>query len=372
MQTLCHQLRGNEGTSIKAEFKLFSDVKEGNAISEFSGELLLSYKAKVLKLSAENILIVMKQNDQFSTQILAKNFGNATSSTLFHELKTLLNAVMGSFSLLEDTIDKEHMNYYKFFLSSFHILTAKINDIFDYTQIQIRQFNLHISTINTEALLKDISEICKWIAIQKRLDFTTSMDSNVPSIIKGDYDRIKQILLNLITKTIDYTDLGRITLRLKISKKKKIVVFQVKSLDLGMHNSLLTNIRNFSPKYSKLRYRSDSIDAIKNMEEMYLEITQLISKEMKSKIIVKSKKDVCSQFNLYLSDSLMEENNYIENTFRSPNKINKNDLTAVDFDIPTEQETASESLRKIYLFSTKSTPDFNRTRKVSLNSISLS
>jgi len=361
---------GIEGNSVKGEFSIFQERKDNSSIFTFTAQLLWNYKATIWKLCADNVLIIMRKNNQSDTLIVSKNIDNAINATLSHELKTLLNIITGGLSLLEDVIDKGHRHVYKFVISSSHILAAKINDLFDYIQIQNHKFSLHISYFQVESLVKDVRDISKWIAKQKHLEFSTTIEPTVPETIRGDYIRLKQVLLNLLSKAIEYTEFGTIMLRVKVNKKK-LITFQVKSLGVGMHQSLLSKIKSFSPKLRKQKYRHVGNGVTENLEEMYLEIALWISNEMNTKIDIKScsgKDKGNSQFSFSLPNAIITEEelkgsqNQMEYIARKDGAL-FNGMKAMkedDLNIPNEQKLSARELVHKYLFSAKSTPEFNR------------
>eukprot|EP00826_Nyctotherus_ovalis_P066590 TRINITY_DN9859_c0_g3_i2.p1 TRINITY_DN9859_c0_g3~~TRINITY_DN9859_c0_g3_i2.p1 ORF type:complete len:776 (+),score=230.95 TRINITY_DN9859_c0_g3_i2:137-2464(+) len=393
---------GIDGTSAKVEFSVFSGSKGDRLERGFVGELLCNYKTQLWKLSDERMLIKMRRKDSFSTQILAKKLDNAITSTLSHELKTILNAVMGSISLLEDTIDKEHMIYYRSAAASSHIFSSKLSDLFDYIQIQDKGFALHPAEFRPEKLVKEVADVYLPAARQKQLVLATEVEKAVPLMIKGDTARIKQILFNLMTKAIDYTDYGRVVLRVKVNKQR-LVEFQVRSFGCGMHNALLAGLRNFSPTEKKNRFRKagSRTKVTENMEEMYLEIAQLIAREMGTKIIVKTLEKKVSQFHFALPETALkvdrktvkrnslyfkegklrifdrfkdiELNNNHESISARKRKENLLDLPlqpvnddCSDFDVPGEYGGNAILISRKYTFYTKSPPAFNRKRNYSV------
>ena len=161
-----------------------------------------------------------------------------TKTTLSHELKTSLNSIIGNLDLLEDGIDKCNIIYYKSALSSSHILSNRINDLFDFIQIQDREFVMHIKSIKIEILVNELVEISKWPAEMKNLKFSSIIESNVPTNINCDPIRIKQVLLNLLMKAIEYTDYGKIIFRVELNKEN-LTTFKIISVGTPLFFFLL-------------------------------------------------------------------------------------------------------------------------------------
>eukprot|EP00826_Nyctotherus_ovalis_P003745 TRINITY_DN10771_c0_g4_i4.p1 TRINITY_DN10771_c0_g4~~TRINITY_DN10771_c0_g4_i4.p1 ORF type:complete len:856 (-),score=212.27 TRINITY_DN10771_c0_g4_i4:193-2760(-) len=299
LRVLMEEMDREKDGVIRAELSPLAKSKDKTMIA---GEFLSNYKAKVWKLSPDYTLIMLKQKDQLSTQILGKKLGVATVSTLSHELKTLLNAVMGNLELMETTVDKKHMLFYRYARSSSHVLSCRLDDLFDYIQIKEEVFEMRCETLLVAELVGDVAEVCKWLAKQKHLELQAVVKENVPANITGDRTRLRQVLLNLMTKVIEYTEYGKIVLQVKMNNKNKLV-FQVKSVGTGMHRALLAQMKHFSPKRKKEHYKNSENapeKATENMEEMYLEIAHLISRAIGAKILVKSAERKSSQFSFEL------------------------------------------------------------------------
>eukprot|EP00826_Nyctotherus_ovalis_P054761 TRINITY_DN7198_c0_g8_i1.p1 TRINITY_DN7198_c0_g8~~TRINITY_DN7198_c0_g8_i1.p1 ORF type:complete len:812 (+),score=171.71 TRINITY_DN7198_c0_g8_i1:268-2703(+) len=271
-----------DGEPVKVELSSI-EKKEGPLCS---GDLLCNYKARVYKLNSELILAIINKKSRFATLSLSRSIRHAGLSTLSHELKTVLNAIMGNLYLLEDSIEKSNVCVYNVALSSAHIFSNKLNDLFDYIQIQEGEFKIHPKEFAIEKLANDINSICKWFAQQKGLNFSILVEPRVPAIVRGDESRIMQMLLNLLTKSIEHTDFGQVTLKAKLTRQR-LVSFQVNAIGTGTHSTILTEISRFSPRARKEQYKSlvdDPRQATENMEYMDLAIAKVIAEAIGAKI----------------------------------------------------------------------------------------
>eukprot|EP00826_Nyctotherus_ovalis_P063017 TRINITY_DN9203_c0_g1_i4.p1 TRINITY_DN9203_c0_g1~~TRINITY_DN9203_c0_g1_i4.p1 ORF type:complete len:407 (-),score=86.90 TRINITY_DN9203_c0_g1_i4:157-1377(-) len=200
-------------------------------------------------------------------------------------------------------------------------------------------------------------------------------------------------------KTIDYTNFGKVVLRVKVNKEGRVEL-QTRSFGCEMHNALIKNIRAFSPYVKKKKYKWSSPTSVtENMEEMYLEIAQLIAKEMGTKIMVKSIEKKVSQFYLSLpnpADKSSKTNNNLSKddlhtknisnrlleilkTKASNKKINSRTLTSVplcivnpessDPEVPTEHDGSANLITRQYTFYARSTPDFSKKRNHSVSTL---
>ena len=362
-----------EGDMIKVELGCI-EKRKGDGHS-FSGSLLCNYKARICKLNTDFIFAIVNKKDKFSTLSLNKNIRNATVSTLSHELKTVLNAVIGNLYLLEDSIEKINLHLYNLALSSAHVLSNKLNDLFDYIQIQESDFKAHLRDFSVRKLVEDINSICKWLAKQKNLEFSTRIESQVPSIIKGDESRVNQIMLGILTKAIEYTEFGEVNLRVKVNKKGW-VVFKISAIGTGTHYTVLTEISKYSNKSRKQQYKNLKVglqQATENMGDMDLLITKLISEAIgaKLKFTIKGKNHTRLTLCLInvLPETIQTEGQAEESPLASKDKLplhgrrmgrsltpviknlNKDEFEYLDSEIPNECRLPEGITKGRYLFS---------------------
>ena len=245
-----------DGCSMKCEFEIDKNFEEKNYNFNESNDIEKAsiyielfnycYTARVWKLNSEYILIIMKEKNQSATVVLAEKLGRAANSTLSHELKTQLNSIVGNLDLLEDGVDEDHITYFKLSLSSAHILSCRLSDLLDYMQIQEEKFKLHKTQFSIKELFKEIKSHCSCLAKQKGLRFYVNISTDIPDRINGDRLRIKQILVNLLSKTIEYTDFGMILLKTGI-KNNCLLQFKVKSKGIGTHYEFLRQAKSGFP-----------------------------------------------------------------------------------------------------------------------------
>lgn len=282
LREVMEEMLGGGKERVKAE--LSSYEKKGVDSPSCSGSFLCNYKARLWKLNSNFILAILNRKDRFSTMGLNKNIRNATVSTLSHELKTVLNAIIGNLCLLEDSVERANLHLYSLALSSAEILSCKLNDLFDYIQIQENDFKTHPKEFAVHKLVRDISSIGKWFAQQKNLDLSTTVEPEVPLRIIGDELRIKQIMLGILMKAMEYTDFGKVNLRVKMTRRKD-VEFQINVMGTGMHYAVLVGMTRFSSKSRKQQYLEvSSQQATKNMGDMDLVIAKLISEAIGAKL----------------------------------------------------------------------------------------
>jgi len=143
-------------------------------------------------------------------------------ANMSHEIRTPLNAVIGFSELLSSLItEKKHKSYLDSIQTAGKSLLTLINDILDLSKIEAGRLEIQYEMINPSTIFNELKQIFAVKIAEKNLELIVEIDKELPSALRLDETRLRQVLLNLIGNAIKFTDKGDIKLSAKIKKIQK-------------------------------------------------------------------------------------------------------------------------------------------------------
>src|SRR5258708_6127648 len=154
---------------------------------------------------------------------VAEEANKAKSSFLAnmsHEIRTPLNGILGLTQvMMHEVTDKDYLQYLEMIHSSGKNLTQIINDILDFSKIECGKLELENVNFNFNKVISNEVERYKFLAKQKGLLLTYEIDKSIPAEVIGDQVRISQIVNNLISNALKFTNEGGIDVKFSAEKK---------------------------------------------------------------------------------------------------------------------------------------------------------
>ncbi len=222
-----------------------------------------------------------------------------------HEIRTPINAVLGmNEMILHESSDPRIREYSANIQSSGKTLLSLINSILDFSKIENNKMEIIPVEYETAVMINDLVTSVKQRAADKGLEFTVEADKELPSMLRGDDVRIKQVIVNLLTNAVKYTEKGsvRLTVRQEARTDKTVQIYvNVKDTGIGIREEdiegLFTSFKRLDEK------RNRDIEGT----GLGMSIATKLLEMMGSKLEVKSVYGKGSEFFFILDQGIADE-----------------------------------------------------------------
>ncbi|TDF37317.1 response regulator [Alteromonadaceae bacterium M269] len=185
----------------------------------------------ILKGAFQDITEMKLTEEKAKEASLAKSEFLANMS---HEIRTPINGIIGMNELLLSTsLDDKQRHYAQLLRSSGNVLLQLINDILDFSKIEAGRLELEHIAFNLHEMVLELAQTSAIKAQAKGLEFIYAIGNNIPQVIVGDPGRIRQVLNNLISNAIKFTESGEVFLDIK-RKTKNSLIFNVHDTGIGI------------------------------------------------------------------------------------------------------------------------------------------
>ena len=288
--------RGIKNYFIASKFPVFNSTGKITGLCAMITDMTEQKKAESYKMARKQ----------------AEAESNAKSiflSNVTHEIRTPLHAIISYSHLLNSDTSLSEDQYKKVSAinrNSEHLLTL-IDDILDYSKIEAKRMDLNISQFNLYNLIKNIESMFNISAEQKQLSFEIYVGKNVPKTIKSDEKKIKQILVNILSNAIKFTNEGGVKFHINIgkdeNKKIKYILFKVIDTGLGIKSKSIQEI--FKP------FKQIRINNTDSGTGLGLPISKELSDLLGGRLSISSKEGIGTKATLLLP---FDNNDYQKNS----------------------------------------------------------
>lgn len=187
-------------------------------------------------LQQENIIAAVEEkNKKLDSINKAKSL---FISNMSHEIRTPINAVLGMDEMIIRETDNDVIRSYAYDIrNAGKMLLSIINDILDYSKIEAGKMEIVDVSYRIGTVISDINNMISIKAKEKNLKFHIIVNDEMPSVLLGDEVRIKQIIINLLTNAVKYTEKGEVTFQIDyrpMDHDKIGLVVRVEDTGIGM------------------------------------------------------------------------------------------------------------------------------------------
>ena len=200
----------------------------------------LVFKLRKARADAEHNAAAAESAARAKAQFLAM---------MSHEIRTPMNGILGVGDLLRTMApDKEQKRLLDILASSGESLLRIINDILDFSKMEADRLQLHARPFELRALADELEHLLAPPARAKGVAFSVELDTLLPAGVEGDRQRLSQVLLNLGTNAVKFTDRGAVRLVMRaavVPDSTARIVFAVSDTGIGMDAEALSRL--FTP-----------------------------------------------------------------------------------------------------------------------------
>jgi signal transduction histidine kinase/DNA-binding response OmpR family regulator len=217
------KVRQSKNFSIRAEKT--SDDEIGALIDGFNEMMaeLYVYKNELEKLVGERTVqlnaAVAEAREALERARAASRAKSEFLARMSHEIRTPMNGVLGMAELLRQstTLDERQRRYAATIQQSGNALLDIINDILDFSKIEAGKLELHVEPFNVRDIVEDAVDILAERAHSKGLQLFCDMPSDIEKSVTGDAQRLRQIVINLISNAVKFTERGEVKITVQHS-----------------------------------------------------------------------------------------------------------------------------------------------------------
>lgn len=195
----------------------------------------------IIGLAALSFYVLSLVNRMFDALARAEAANHAKRrfiSVVSHEMRTPLNAVIGMADLLRDThLSREQADMLQTLRGSSRMMLGLVEDVLDFSKIEAGKLTLERADFDLHALVNSTAKIIAAQAAAKQIEFVVSIMPEVPPSLVGDPHHLRQILINLASNAVKFTERGSVTLHVSVEEEsgsRLRLKFSVRDTGIGI------------------------------------------------------------------------------------------------------------------------------------------
>lgn len=199
--------------------ELQREVADANAVILRAVREKQQLSSELVRAKHERIRLEQSASSALQESRAKSNF----LGTMSHEIRTPMHGVLGMAELLRSTpLDNNQLHYVDTIERSGRSLMEIFNNLIDYAVVEAGGMELVIEDFDLERLIDDCVAIYSLRAVEKNINFIADIDDDVPLWLRGDANKLRQVLLNLLSNAFKFTPSGDVVLRISRTRRTAV------------------------------------------------------------------------------------------------------------------------------------------------------
>eukprot|EP00826_Nyctotherus_ovalis_P027740 TRINITY_DN2170_c0_g3_i1.p1 TRINITY_DN2170_c0_g3~~TRINITY_DN2170_c0_g3_i1.p1 ORF type:complete len:748 (+),score=163.75 TRINITY_DN2170_c0_g3_i1:174-2417(+) len=223
------QFQKDAAASIQGQMKWIQDYSLKTLHTNYFNVKMLCSNRLPLPSQDDKLLLIftdISAKEILREQVELDNMKSALIAMISHELRTPLNGIIGILYIVSEKLSKEVKTWWNTTFASAQVLANTVNCMVDFSCLETDQFRVCNGCLDIREVFAELAELFNSLVVKDKVRLTHRVSKDVPHTFKTDPVRVKQILMNLLTNSVNYTHNGSVAMsagmcsgRLKIEVK---------------------------------------------------------------------------------------------------------------------------------------------------------